>query len=207
MVVIKDKKLKDKKLVLATQADRKAFALIYRQYTQKVFNYFWYRLNHDTETAQDLMQEVFLRALNNFSKFKDRNFSYLTYLLTIAHNLLVDYYKKPQNISLESLPGDLPIEAPVEIFSNLEQKDKAKRLWQTVQNLALNERDVLLLHYHKGLNIAEIAKIKVKSEKAIKSLLARARKKLKTECQECRVEDLAKFSYKKPRKQKTKFLF
>lgn len=207
LMMAKVKQTKDKDLIEAAQADQKAFALLYDKYAKKVFNYFWYRLNHDTDTAEDLMQEVFLRALTHLAKFKEHSFSYLTYLLTIAHNLLIDYYKKPKSLSLDSLPSDLVSEAPVEVFSKLEKKDEAKQLWQAVQNLPLHERDVLLLHYHKGLKLAEIAKIKGKNQAAIKSLLARARKRLKTECFNSRVEDLAKFPHKKIRNRKPKFLF
>lgn len=153
------------------------------------------------------MQEVFLRALTHLAKFKEHSYSYLTYLLTISHNLLIDHYKKPKILSLEDLSIDLPTEAPAEVFTKLEKKDEAKQLWQAIQNLPLHERDILLLHYHKGLSLVEIAKIKGKSSEAMKSLLARARKRLKKECCHSRVEDLAKFSYKKPRQRKPKFLF
>ncbi|MFA6416066.1 MAG: RNA polymerase sigma factor [Candidatus Paceibacterota bacterium] len=196
----------DKNLVEKAKADRKAFALLYQKYSEKIFNYFWYRLNHDTEVAQDLMQDVFLRAFNSLHAFKEESYSYLTYLLKISHNLLVDYYKKPKNVSLESLEVDIPEDVPEEVILHLEdeQKEKAKSLWRDVQNLPLHDRDVLLLHYRKNLKISEIAKIKGRSENAIKLALSRARKKLKVLHD---LENLPHFGNKKLSPTKRKFIF
>ena len=116
----------DKNLVEKAKADRQAFASLYQKYSEKVFNYFWYRLNHDTEVAQDLMQDVFLNSFNNLHKFREEGYSYLTYLLKIAHNLLIDYYKKPKDLSLEDLSQDITDDAPEEITQNFEDSQKEK---------------------------------------------------------------------------------
>ncbi|OHA58712.1 MAG: hypothetical protein A2370_02405 [Candidatus Vogelbacteria bacterium RIFOXYB1_FULL_42_16] len=196
----------DKNLVEKAKADRQAFASLYQKYSEKVFNYFWYRLNHDTEVAQDLMQDVFLNSFNNLHKFREEGYSFLTYLLKIAHNLLIDYYKKPKDLSLEDLPQDISDDVPEEITQNFEdsQKEKVKKLWQEIQTLPLADRDVLLLHYRKNLKITEIAKIKNKSENAIKLALSRARKKLKEKYD---LEQLPRFGNKKPEPIKRKFIF
>ncbi len=196
----------DKNLVEKAKADRQAFASLYQKYSEKVFNYFWYRLNHDSEVAQDLMQDVFLRAFNDLSRFKDQSYSYLTYLLKISHNLLVDYYKKPKDVSLDELAVDIPDDVPEEVTQHLEDcdKEKAKVLWQEIQTLSLHDRDILLLFYRKNLKIAEIAKIKGRSTNAIKLALSRARKKLKNSPD---LESLPCFGNKKPSPPKKKFLF
>lgn len=196
----------DKNLVEKAKADHKAFALLYQKYSEKVFNYFWYRLNHDSEAAQDLMQDVFLRAFNDLFRFKEKSYSYLTYLLKISHNLLIDYYKKPKNVSLDELAVDIPEDVSEEVTKHFEdeQKEKAKFLWREIQTLPLHERDVLLLFYRKNLKISEIAKIKGRSENAIKLTLSRVRKKLKNMSE---LKNLSRFGNKKPSPPKKKFLF
>lgn len=196
----------DKNLVERAKADRKAFALIYQKYSEKVFNYFWYRLNHDSEVAQDLMQDVFLRAFNDLSHFREKSYSCLTYLLKISHNRLIDYYKKPQNVSLEDLNMDIPEDVSADVTRHFEddQKEKAKILWREIQSLSLNDRDILLMFYRKNLKVAEIAQIKGRSENAIKLSLSRARKKLKGLSD---LDSLARFGNKKPEPPKKKFLF
>jgi RNA polymerase sigma-70 factor (ECF subfamily) len=118
----------------------------------------------------------------------------------------VDYYKKPKNLSLESLEIDISDESSGGLVEEIRQdkEEKTQTLWRGIDTLPLSERDVLILHYKKNLKISEIAKIKRKSENAIKLTLSRARKKLKDMYG---LESLPNLSNKKPTPSKKKFLF
>ncbi|MCA9365887.1 sigma-70 family RNA polymerase sigma factor, partial [Candidatus Kaiserbacteria bacterium] len=100
--------------------------------------------------------------------------SYLSYLLAIAHNLLVNYYRSPKPISIETTG----IDVPEEIWSKLETKDNIRSMWRAIQQLSIKEQDILYLKYQKGYKVAEIAEIVGKSDNAVKLILSRARKKL-----------------------------
>ncbi|MAZ29850.1 hypothetical protein CL655_01040 [bacterium] len=164
----------DKDAIVASRKDRDEFAFLYEKYVDKIFNYFWYRVGHDRDVAEDLTQEVFVRAYKHLDKFQIRKTSYASYLLTIAHNVLVNYYRSPKPISIESTGVDVP----EEIWSDIETKDNLRSMWRAIQHLPLNERDMLYLKYQKGYKVKDIAKIVGKSENAVKLTLSRARKKL-----------------------------
>jgi len=177
-------------LVLKAKKDPRKFEALYKKYAEKVYNYFWYRTGHNHEVAEDLMQETFLRAFRHLPKFRTREYEYLTYLLTIARNVLVSYFRKQSNqknvISLEEAP-----EIPVEITQTIDRKLEAENLWRAVQELSQDERDAILLHYREDLPVKEIARIMSKSPNAVKIKLSRARQKLR---QHPYLQRLAEFS-------------
>ena len=187
----------DSHLIKRAQKDREQFAALYTRYVNKVFNYFWYRVGHDQDIAEELTQETFVRAFKHIHNFKIGNTSYLSYLLTIAHNLLVNYYRSPKAISLESV-GDVP----QEIWEDLERKDEAKMLWRAIQQLPVPERDILYLKYRRGYKIKEIAHIVGKSENAVKLVLSRARKKLQNHPY---LKDIAQFANTKRKARRARY--
>ena len=166
--------LKDEELISKAKKDPKNFTEIYLKYYQNIFNYFYYALNFNKELAQDLTQEVFLKAFKNLKNYKFQGFSYLSYLQKIAHNLLVNYYKKQKTLPLQE--ENLQ---PISISEKIIIESTLSDLVDEIQRLKPNYREVILMKYQNGLKIKEIAQILNKSENAIKLILSRARKKLK----------------------------
>lgn len=165
----------DIKNITSSKTNPEFFGDLYKKYADKVYLYFWYRVGHDKDLAEDLMQETFIKAFQHRKKFRVREYSYLTYLLTIAHNLLVDYYRKPKAISIESV-GEIPDEVTVD--QKYADKESASILWRAIQQLSDNEKSAILHFYQSNRKIKEIAQIMGKNENAVKLLLSRARKKL-----------------------------
>jgi len=164
----------DKTLIANAKRDPKKYEEIYRKYASDVFNYFWYRVNHNRDIAEDLMQETFVRAFQHLPRFRERGYSYRTYLLTIAHNVLANYFRSPKLINLEEF-----YDIPVEVAQRTERKIDNELLWRAVQKLSTIERDILILYYRKGFPIKDIARICNRSTNAIKIILSRARQKLR----------------------------
>jgi RNA polymerase sigma-70 factor, ECF subfamily len=165
-------------IIKRAKANSQIFEELYKKYVDKVYNYFWYRTGHQKDVAEDLMQETFYRAFKHLSRFQTRGYSYLTYLLTIAHNILVNYYRSKQMIPLSQLGDDIDIPIPAEITDTLERKVEAENLWKAVQSLSRTERDAVLMRYQDEKPIKDISRIMGKSENAVKLILSRARKKL-----------------------------
>jgi RNA polymerase sigma-70 factor (ECF subfamily) len=164
----------DSQLLKEAQRNHLAFAEIYKKYYQKIYNYFWYRVGHDEDVAEDLTQDTFVQAFKALPRYKDTGTSYFSYLLTIAHNLLVNYYRTPKPISIETTG----VEVPDEIWSSIDTKDNIRSLWRAIQQLSETEKNILYLKYQKGYKVAEIAKITGKTDNAVKLILSRTRRKL-----------------------------
>lgn len=162
----------DAVLIRQAQEDPREFARLYEKYRVPVREYFVRRLGHDRETAEDLAQEVFTLAFRSLPDFRLANASYYTYLLHIAHNVLVDYYRKRRvetvplssGTSLDRLPGDP---------GRREEGDVGRLL----RNLTEAERKIMLMKYEEGLKAREIGEKVGKTENAVKLILSRARRK------------------------------
>ena len=105
---------------------------------------------HNKEIAEDLMQQTFLKAFQHLQEFEVRDASYLTYLLKIAHNTLVNYYRVPKPIPLSLLH-----EIPGESSFRIHKRHDATLLWRAVRQRPEAEKNALLLKYQKELSIIE----------------------------------------------------
>ena len=190
----------DTTLVLEAKKDSKKYEALYKKYADKVFNYFWYRTGHDKMLSEDLMQETFFRAFRHLKRFRVRGYSYLTYLLNIAHNLLVDHYRKPKSIPVDELPTDT---IQYEITEDLLRKSDAEALWRAIQELPQSNRDKLLMKYQEDMSIKDIATVTGTTENAVKLSLSRTRKKLK---EHPYIKDIAGFADKKRKQTQAQFL-
>lgn len=163
----------DSKLVSQAQRDKRLFGLLYTKYLNRVYQYCWKHLGHSRAMAEDFVQETFLRAFRQLPKFTDRSLSYLRYLLTISHNLVVSHYRKQKPIALTE-KHDVPVEAVPIIEAGIDNK----MLWELAQSLKPLEREALSLRYQQDLPVAAVAKKIGKSETATKLILMRARRRL-----------------------------
>lgn len=191
---------KDNFIIQNSVSNPKLYEDVYKKYADKVFNYFWYRTGHDKPLSEDLMQETFLRAFERREKYKAQGYSYLTYLFTIAHNLLIDHYRKSKSIPAEDLDTHA---VPFEITEDIEKKHDAEMLWRAVQSLPQQNRDILLMFYQEDIPIRDIAKVMNTSENAVKLNLSRTRKRLS---EHPYLQDIARFGSKKRKYTKPHFI-
>ena len=171
------KNREDAKLIQESKRDRKSYGKLYRKYSSNIYQYLWHRVGRSKEIAEDLMQETFLRGFRSISRFRHRGFSYLTYLTRIAHNLLVNYYRKPKSTSLSDIEKKI-LNEKEDIEKLMDQSFQKERIQNAIKNLSKKEQDVLNMRYQKELSIQEIAARLNKSENAVKLRLSRARKHL-----------------------------
>ncbi len=159
-------------LIERAKIEPEKFAMVYDAYHRVIFTHIWHRVGHDTDLAEDMAQETFTHAFAGLAQFHP-NGSYLTYLYTIAHNLLVNHYRSPGTVSLESAPTPC-----VEPWQDIVRDDENERLWRAVRDLSPIDHTVLYGKYHDGLSVHELAMLCGKSDNAIKLALVRARKRL-----------------------------
>lgn len=163
----------DRELIDQAKQDHQSFGLLYTKYQPRVFRFFWHRL-HDVEAAADLVQETFLRAFQALNKYRHRGFSYLTYLLRISRNLLVDQLRKKPTTSLDE--AAMVIDDKQMRLENLVDNHL---LWEQVQRLPAVERETLEQFYRLGQSVNDIARHQRRSPNAVKLSLSRARQALR----------------------------
>lgn len=165
---------KDKALVVAAQNNPEEFKKIYVKYKLDVYNYFLHHFDGQGNLAEDLTQDTFFQALKFLSTFRHTNASYRTYLLRIAHNLLVNYYRKKKSLPLQNAEHIKSDEDGA--FRDIIRESN---LWQMVDGLSEVERTIVNLFYKEELSVREVATIMQKTENAVKLHLSRSRKRLR----------------------------
>lgn len=161
----------DALLIARAKEDPEQFAALYEKYAFALREYFLKRLNGERVLAEDLLQETFLRAFRYLQSFRSANASYYTYLLRVAHSVLVNQFRQ---VRFETVALSGNEEEP----SVLEDPVKPN-LESLLGTLTPLERRIMLMKYRDNLRIRAIATEVGKSENAVKLILSRTRKKLR----------------------------
>jgi RNA polymerase sigma-70 factor, ECF subfamily len=180
---------------LAATGDRDAYSRLYGSYVDMVFRYIYFRVKRHA-LAEDLTSEVFVRALQRIHTFRDQGRDPGAWFVTIARNLVADYFKSGYN-RLEwsgAMPWDQAPDRPdPDPTPDQRAADShvARLLWKAVRALPRPQRDVMVLRYAHGLSIAETAAGLGKNEGAVKALAYRATRNLRTQLEAVGVLDYA----------------
>ena len=67
-----------------------SFELIYEQYYDKVFNFIYMRILN-REDAEDITEDTFIKAMTAFGSYDPEKSSYITWLCTIARNIIINH--------------------------------------------------------------------------------------------------------------------
>jgi len=167
--------------------DKSAKSLFEKMYTtqvDKIYRFVFFRVGNNKEAAEDLTSEVFLRALEYFDSY-DSTKSQSAWLMTIAKNCLVDYYKKQKhNVSLEAAMADDEDSNKVDrLLFAVAKENFAKagfnlEIMEKLATLSENDREIVTFHYLYGYSYLEIAQMREMSETAVKVAAHRALKKI-----------------------------
>jgi RNA polymerase sigma factor (sigma-70 family) len=165
----------------AQQGSQRAFNALFDAHWDTVFRFLFQRTQNEL-LADELAMETFAKAFDNIQSYKS-DFSFNTWLLTIAKNNQIDQIRKIKNYPLtptEDLDGlsqkhENASPSPEEIFIQQQQSDK---LLMRIKNLPETYRTILRLRYFDGLNYQQIEKKLNLTPSLVKVRLFRAKKML-----------------------------
>ena len=154
----------------ARSGDAEAFGLLYDGCVDRVYRYIFFRVS-DSETAEDLTSEVFLKAWQGMHRYRPEA-PFIAWLFTIARNTVIDHYRtEKQNVSLETAEQSA-VTWP-NLHAGLELEDQMGLLSTALRSLTEEQRLVLELKFIAGMETAEIARRLRKREGAIRALQMR----------------------------------
>ncbi|MBT3605293.1 MAG: sigma-70 family RNA polymerase sigma factor [Candidatus Latescibacteria bacterium] len=163
--------------------DIDAYGKIVGRYRGRLYN-FVFRFVSEKETAEDIVQETFLRAFRKRKEYKAiANFS--TWLFTIAGNLAKSELRRRKRWRLFSLHRDDESDTGMELPDETYRPDKVAessladdQIHDAIASLPENYRQVILLRDVEGMSYQEIAEIVDCPVGTVKSRVNRARLKL-----------------------------
>ena len=180
----------DEQLMLAYRdGDAGAFEELYRRHKGRLFR-FVLRSIRDRAIAEELYQEIWMRVIEARGRYEvpvpsaGQPTKFTTWLFTIAHNRLVDHWRK-RGLTLVALDeegaarAEPAATADYEPHRQLEAKQGLARFVRALEALPPAQREAFLLHEEAGMSVAEIARATGSNEDAAKSRLRYALSKLK----------------------------
>ncbi len=161
----------------ATSDDSSAFGELYDMYVDRVYKHVYYRVGNVAD-AEDLTQQVFLKAWQAIGRYKKAASPFIAWLITISHNLVVDFYRTKKNktyLDAEVTAGDLASSPEQVTEAHFEQQ----HLRRAIQKLHGEQQQVVLLRFIEGFGYPEIASLMGKREGTIRVIQHRALAKLR----------------------------
>jgi RNA polymerase sigma-70 factor (ECF subfamily) len=157
--------------------DAVAFESLYRRYKSALFN-LAYRYTYDRSTAEDLLQEIFLKIFTHLDDVKNIE-TFTGWVFRIALNTCYSHLRG-KRIELEKTVPMAAVEGTRhEARVDAEENDLRKPLNEAIAGLSARLREIFLLHDVQGFKHEEIARMLGLSVGTSKSQLFKARLKIR----------------------------
>ena len=163
----------------ARRGDERACTIVVEEYREAVFR-LAYLLLGDADDAEDVAQEVFIRALRNLHRY-DPERDFQPWLMSITANLarnrqrsLGRYWSALRRFAQQVVPA-----SPVTPEARSAQAAEAHNLWQAVRCLETNEQEIIYLRYFLDMPVAETSQALNIAPGTVKSRSHRALKRLR----------------------------
>ena len=168
----------ESELILAAQGgDSSAFATLVNRYSRRVYR-LAYSFVHNVDDSADIVQEVFIRAYRNISRF-DTNRALYPWLHRITRNLCINLKSRKANTET-TLPAEeiIPAVSSDPLAVALEN-EKLIAIREAIEELPPMHREIIILKHYQECSYAEMADILDVPVGTIMSRLYNARQKLK----------------------------
>lgn len=142
--------------------DAQAFARLYDIHMDRVYRHLYYRLSR-VEEAEDLTQQVFLQAWQSIRRYKRTNSPFIAWLLTIAHNLIVDRHRARKDavpLEIDVVDHDRGVDPEWYTQSRLDQA----QVRQALRRLKPEQQHVIAMRFLENVDYRDIAAAMGKTE-------------------------------------------
>ena len=157
-----------------------AFSALYEHYYDSIYRYVSFRTGSFAD-AEDITAEVFVRMIESIHRFKWKGYPFSSWLFRIAHNLVVDFYRKKgrrNTVALEDAP-QIVDGAAFDVDARMDIELSMGEVRQAMECLTDLQREAITLRFAAGLSVAETAKAMGKKDNAVKALQHAGLKKLR----------------------------
>jgi RNA polymerase sigma-70 factor, ECF subfamily len=142
--------------------DENALAVLITRHQSKIYGFIYSKMP-DRDVADDVFQDTFIKVIKTLkSNSYNEEGKFLPWVMRIAHNLIVDHYRKnkkmpmlreTEEFSIFSILSDNSLNAEGQIITEVIEKD----LQKIVQELPPDQREVLMMRIYQDLSFNEIA--------------------------------------------------
>lgn len=177
----KHSNLSEAEIIQLAKKQQDYFGMLYEKYFEQIFRFVFKRLGGDEETAGDLTQQTFIKAMANMDKYTDMGLPFSSWLYRIAQNEVSMYFrsaKKTVSVSIEQ-QAVLVLLDEVSTIHRMSVEEQEK-LIQLLNRLEPEHCDLIELRYFQGISFREISEIYNITEANAKMRVYRILEKLKS---------------------------
>lgn len=159
----------------AKAGGREAFGELYMMHLDAIYRYVYFRVG-DPHDSEDLTEQVFLKAWESLTGYKDYGHPFTSWLYRIAHNLIIDYHRRKKTVPDANIDDPEKPEAiqPHGMLNQIIDTEEASSLVSAIVRLPEEQQQVIILRFVEGMNHSEVARILNKSEGACRMIQNRA---------------------------------
>jgi len=159
----------------AKTGNRDAFGQLYLKYLAGIYRYFYFRMGQNRMQAEDMTEQVFFKAWSALPAYQEKGLKFSSWLYRIAHNLLVDSYRKETEVGKLSESYRFEDKS----LEKIVVEEEYVVLHKAINTLTDDQKQIILLKFVEGFNNKEISDITGKQEDSIRALQYRALVKLR----------------------------
>lgn len=163
-------------------ADPAAFDGLYLLYADRVYRFLAARLG-DFDVAEEVTSQVFLRLIEKITQYeiapKDNAAIFTAWLYRMAYNKMIDVLRRNKQRQTAPISYAEAVVDSYSISEIVEVRVTIEEVFEKLQHLNEQQRQVILLRFVEAMSIAETAQIMGKSEGAIKALQHRSLESLR----------------------------
>jgi RNA polymerase sigma-70 factor (ECF subfamily) len=172
--------LSDNEFQSLKNGDKDVYIRLYNEYKKPVYHLILSKISVDREAAEDILQDTFLAALNSLSRLK--NPAHIdAWLITIAKNKVVDYFRKRGTSRKYEPIVRQQEEGRAASADELAENERVALLRLGMERLNAGYRELLTMRCREDMSVKDIAEKLKRTPKAVENMLLRAKDSLKKE--------------------------
>lgn len=162
-----DQMTDDELVKLYLAGSNKAFDVILARYQDHVFSYVLLMVK-DRDRANDIFQDIFVKVISSLrmGRYADQGGMFCNWLMRIAHNVLVDYFRRGMGSDVvesysdtDNAAGEKTRDYTANIEDMMVKRQIHKDVWHMVEYLPEPQREVVNMRFRDELPFKEIAKL------------------------------------------------
>lgn len=142
--------------------DERALEIIINRYKTRIYSFIYSKVL-DKDITEDVFQDTFIKVINTLKKgsYRDEN-KFLPWVMRIAHNLVIDHFRKTKKMAKFSNTDDFDIFSVLKDEElNAENQLVKEQVYDNIRNiieeLPNDQKEVLLMRMYKDMSFKEIA--------------------------------------------------
>jgi len=170
--------LNDSELVrLYINGDESALSVLIKRHKNKIYNFIYSKIGDEVLT-EDVFQDTFIKVINTLKRKKyNEEGKFLSWVMRIAHNLVIDHFRKENRMPKYDNTGEFDIflmirDEELNIERKLIKYQIESDVKLLIEELPEEQKEVLIMRHYKDLSFKEIAE---NTEVSINTALGRMR--------------------------------